>query len=86
MPCIQAIHDIAAGEEIFVLYGYDLDYCPDWYMEAWDKGDIHSYCHTDKDSLVVLIAPTIVSTTGIFTTTLIQHKVLLNEDYLYIFR
>jgi len=22
-----------------VLYGYDLDYCPDWYMEAWDKGN-----------------------------------------------
>ena len=44
MPCILAIHDIAAGEEIFVLYGYDLDYCPDWYMDAWDKGDIHSYC------------------------------------------
>ena len=42
VPCIQAIHDIAAGEEIFVLYGYDLDYCPDWYMEAWDKGIVLS--------------------------------------------
>ena len=38
VPCIQAIHDIAAGEEIFVWYGYDLDYCPEWYMEAWAKG------------------------------------------------
>ena len=49
VPCILAIHDIAAGEEIFVLYGYDLDYCPDWYMEAWDKGDIHSYCHVQGE-------------------------------------
>jgi len=39
VPCIQAMHDIAEGEEIFVWYGYDLDYCPDWYLEAWDKGN-----------------------------------------------
>ena len=39
VPCIQAMHDIAAGEEIFVWYGYDLDYCPEWYMEAWALGN-----------------------------------------------
>lgn len=39
VPSILAIHDIGAGEEIFVWYGYDLDYCPQWYMDAWAKGD-----------------------------------------------
>jgi hypothetical protein len=19
-------------------YGYDLDYCPDWYLQAWESG------------------------------------------------
>ena len=38
VPCIQAMHDIAEGEEIFVWYGYDLDYCPDWYLLAWELG------------------------------------------------
>ena len=38
IPCIVSIHTIAAGEEIFVRYGYDLDYCPDWYLDAWEKG------------------------------------------------
>ena len=38
VPSILAIHDIGAGEEIFVWYGYDLDYCPQWYMDAWAKG------------------------------------------------
>jgi len=38
IPCIASIHTIAAGEEIFVRYGYDLDYCPDWYLNAWEKG------------------------------------------------
>ena len=38
-PCIASIHTIAAGEEIFVRYGYDLDYCPDWYLNAWEKGN-----------------------------------------------
>ena len=37
-PAIASIHSIAAGEEIFVRYGYDLDYCPDWYLAAWEKG------------------------------------------------
>jgi len=39
VPCIQAMHDIAEGEEIFVWYGYDLDYCPDWYLDAWEIGN-----------------------------------------------
>merc|ERR1712179_200161 len=38
IPCIASIHTIAAGEEIFVRYGYDLDYCPEWYLNAWEKG------------------------------------------------
>eukprot|EP00092_Neocalanus_flemingeri_P008080 GFUD01008718.1.p1 GENE.GFUD01008718.1~~GFUD01008718.1.p1 ORF type:complete len:555 (+),score=120.69 GFUD01008718.1:44-1708(+) len=38
IPCIASIHTIAAGEEIFVRYGYDLDYCPDWYLDAWERG------------------------------------------------
>lgn len=38
IPCIASIHSIAAGEEIFVRYGYDLDYCPDWYLQAWESG------------------------------------------------
>ena len=33
------MHDIAEGEEIFVWYGYDLDYCPDWYLLAWELGE-----------------------------------------------
>ena len=32
------MHDIAEGE-IFVWYGYDLDYCPDWYLLAWELGE-----------------------------------------------
>ena len=39
VPSIMAIHDIRAGEEIFVWYGYDLDYCPQWYVESWASGD-----------------------------------------------
>lgn len=39
VPCIEAMHDIAEGEEIFVWYGYDLDYCPDWYLLAWELGN-----------------------------------------------
>jgi len=38
IPCITSTHTIAAGEEIFVRYGYDLDYCPDWYLDAWERG------------------------------------------------
>jgi len=38
IPCIASIHSIAAGEEIFVRYGYDLDYCPEWYLMAWENG------------------------------------------------
>jgi len=39
IPCIASIHSIAAGEEIFVRYGYDLDFCPDWYLLAWENGN-----------------------------------------------
>jgi len=39
VPCIQTIHDVAEGEEIFVWYGYDLDYCPEWYLLAWEQGN-----------------------------------------------
>lgn len=38
VPCLLSTHDIAAGEEIFVHYGYELNGCPDWYEEAWLKG------------------------------------------------
>ena len=30
VPCIVAKHAMSAGEEAFVWYGYDLDFCPDW--------------------------------------------------------
>ena len=46
VPCLRALHDIGPGEEIFVWYGYDLDYCPQWYMDAWDQGDPHSGSRT----------------------------------------
>ena len=39
IPCIVSIHDIMAGEEIFIRYGYELDYAPDWYLDAWEKGE-----------------------------------------------
>ena len=38
IPCLASIHVIQQGEEIFVKYGYDLDYCPDWYLTAWEQG------------------------------------------------
>lgn len=37
VPCIVSKHHMAAGEEAFVWYGYDLDYCPAWYLDAWEK-------------------------------------------------
>ncbi len=24
-----------------VLYGYDMDWCPDWYRDAWQKGNVY---------------------------------------------
>ena len=33
------VFPVLQGEEIFVRYGYELDYCPDWYLEAWEKGE-----------------------------------------------
>ena len=38
VPCIASTRHIEAGGEIFVRYGYDLDWCPDWYAEAWNNG------------------------------------------------
>ena len=38
IPCLASIHVIQEGEEIFVRYGYDLDFCPDWYLAAWEQG------------------------------------------------
>lgn len=46
IPCIVAEHHIAGGEEVFVRYGYDLDYCPDWYLGAWENG-----CFAVPDSM-----------------------------------
>lgn len=40
IPCLASIHAIQEGEEIFVKYGYDLDFCPDWYLEAWEQGEL----------------------------------------------
>jgi len=37
VPCIVAKHAMSAGEEAFVWYGYDLDFCPDWYLDAWEQ-------------------------------------------------
>jgi hypothetical protein len=34
---------LCQGEEIFVRYGYELDYCPEWYLEAWEKGKSTTY-------------------------------------------
>ena len=38
IPCLASIHVIQENEEIFVKYGYDLDFCPDWYLAAWEQG------------------------------------------------
>ena len=34
VPCVTATHDIEAGEEVFVHYGYNLSNCPDWYEQV----------------------------------------------------
>lgn len=39
IPCLVAITDIAADEEIFVHYCYGLDRAPDWYLQQWTHGD-----------------------------------------------
>ena len=43
VPCIASTQDIPAGEEIFVRYGYDLNYCPDWYRDSWERGNTVSF-------------------------------------------
>ena len=40
IPCLASIHAIQEEEEIFVKYGYDLDFCPDWYLAAWEQGTL----------------------------------------------
>ena len=34
IPCVTATHEIKAGEEIFIHYGYYLNNCPDWYEQV----------------------------------------------------
>ena len=34
------------GEELLVLYGYDLDYCPDWYKDAWENSKLENFGKT----------------------------------------
>lgn len=41
IPCLASIHAIQEDEEIFVKYGYDLDFCPDWYLAAWEQGTLN---------------------------------------------
>ncbi len=43
VPCLMCTHDVEPGEEIFVHYGYELDGCPEWYEEAWLKGEWASF-------------------------------------------
>ena len=43
IPCLATIHTIQEQEEVFVKYGYDLDYCPDWYLAAWEQGEAIIY-------------------------------------------
>ena len=38
IPCILSTQDIPENQEIFVHYGYELDDCPVWYEESWNKG------------------------------------------------
>ena len=42
IPCVTATHDIEAGEEIFVHYGYHLNNCPDWYEQVSRDGSVFS--------------------------------------------
>lgn len=39
IPCIVSITEIDVDEEIFIHYGYGLNHCPDWYVDAWSKGE-----------------------------------------------
>ena len=38
VPSISSTRDIQVGEEVTVRYGYDLGYCPDWYLDTWNRG------------------------------------------------
>jgi len=37
VPCLVTRQDVKKDEEVLVWYGYDLDYCPDWYKDAWEN-------------------------------------------------
>ena len=39
IPCIVSQTDIDVDEEIFIHYGYGLNHCPEWYADAWSKGE-----------------------------------------------
>ena len=47
IPCVTATHDIEAGEEIFVHYGYHLNNCPDWYEQVSRDGSSQQ-CHLNE--------------------------------------
>merc|ERR1711953_186597 len=38
IPCILSTQDIPENQEVFVHYGYELDDCPVWYEDSWNKG------------------------------------------------
>jgi len=39
VPCVLATHDIKGGTEVFAHYGYELGDAPDWYEDAWQRGN-----------------------------------------------
>ena len=39
IPCLIALTEIRANEEIFVHYSYGLDRAPVWYLDQWAQGD-----------------------------------------------
>jgi len=47
VPCLVTRQEVKSGEELLVWYGYDLDYCPDWYKDAWEN----SCLNIDGDKL-----------------------------------
>jgi len=48
VPCVMTREDVKRGDELTVWYGYDLDYCPDWYKDAWETSCVSS---GDSDKL-----------------------------------
>lgn len=41
VPCLVTRQDVRQDEELLVWYGYDLDYCPDWYKDAWENSCVN---------------------------------------------